>query len=88
MMVTFGSKKISSAWVKKYLGRRRVGLFFTAGKKLKLFTRKTVKSQLFIDTSVFVFVLFIDVDEQKQRALEKTRFFLIQSSTFVASSHT
>jgi len=30
----FGSKKIASGWVGKYLGQSRVGLLFTAGQKL------------------------------------------------------
>jgi len=30
----FGSKKISSGWVKQYPGQRRVGLLSTAGQKL------------------------------------------------------
>jgi len=33
IFLPFGSKKISSGWVNKYPGQRRVGLLFTAGQK-------------------------------------------------------
>jgi len=32
-ILPFGSKKISSGWVKKYPGQRRIGVLFTAGQK-------------------------------------------------------